>query len=72
MKVDEYVADELAGDSDKKQLFKDEARAGRKLEAPKAKGNRFPYQDKGSNRPSAQVGIALVNEQSGIAGNLLI
>ena len=72
--VDEYVADELADDSDdEKRLFKAEARAGRKLQASKTKGKkakaRFPFPDKDLNRPSAQVATAPVNQQSGTAGN---
>ena len=75
--VDEYVADELADDSDdEKRLFKAEARAGRKLQASKAKGKkakaRFPFPDKVSNRPSPQKGAAPVNQQSSTAGNFFM
>ena len=50
--VEEYVADELADDSDdEKRFFKAEARAGRKLKVSKSKGKRakgkLPYAERG-------------------------
>ena len=77
--VEEYVADELADDSDdEKRLFKAEARAGRKLKASKSKGKRtkgkLPYAERGpvggfyNNRPSAHFSTATVATQQPAAG----
>lgn len=79
--VEEYVADELADDSDdEKRLFKAEARAGRKLKASKFKGKRvkgkFPYAfaEKSpvasvyNGRPSAHFSTSSITSQQPAAG----